>query len=98
MIAANTALRTRNSASGSVSMPWCVWFARSRQPIATIAAATSPPSSSEVVRSSPWMKPELSIWNSPGNGPTDWPCSSASARPLKTSMPASVTMNDGMRK
>ncbi len=44
------------------------------------------------------MKPELSFWNSGGNGPTDWPASRARLRPLKTSMPARVTMNDGILK
>ena len=42
------------------------------------------------------MKPALSIWNSVGNGPTDMPPSSHSASPLNTSMPASVTMKDGI--
>ena len=44
------------------------------------------------------MKPDDSFWKVAGNGPTDWPCSSASARPLKTSMPASVTMKEGIPK
>ncbi len=37
-----------------------------------------------------------SSWNSFGNGPTDAPPSTVSARPLKISMPASVTMKDGI--
>jgi hypothetical protein len=44
------------------------------------------------------MKPELSNWKASGKGPTDWPSSRASARPLNTSMPASVTMKEGMRE
>ena len=43
-------------------------------------------------------KPEDSAWNDFGNGPTDWPCSMASDRPRNTSIPASVTMNDGIRQ
>ena len=31
-----------------------------------------------------------------GNGPTDWPASSQSVSPLKTSMPARVTMKAGI--
>ena len=37
-------------------------------------------------------------WKVGENGPTDWPCSTASAKPLNTSMPASVTMKDGILK
>ena len=43
------------------------------------------------------MKPAESSWNSAGNGPTDLPARMASDRPLKISMPASVTMKLGMR-
>ena len=44
------------------------------------------------------MKPERQLLESSGNGPTDWPCSIASVSPLNTSMPASVTMKDGILK
>ena len=44
------------------------------------------------------MKPEESFWKVGENGPTDWPCNTASASPLNTSMPASVTMKDGILK
>ena len=95
-------MATKNGA-GSSSIAWRVRFARSRRFTKTSVAAAATPISNDVVRSdSPpstsGMKPELSSWNVSGNGPTDWPCSSARLRPLKTSMPASVTMNDGMRK
>ena len=39
----------------------------------------------------------LMRWKVTGNGPTDCPCNSASARPLKISMPPSVTMKEGIR-
>ena len=41
-------------------------------------------------------KPVERSWKDCGNGPTDWPSSSQSEAPRKTSMPASVTMNEGM--
>jgi hypothetical protein len=44
------------------------------------------------------MKPELSRWKTVGKGPTDMPPRRASVRPLKTSMPASVTIKDGTLK
>ena len=43
-------------------------------------------------------KPEDSRWNDTGNGPTDWPLSTASISPRNTSIPASVTMKDGILK
>ncbi|MNT54534.1 hypothetical protein D3C72_1917030 [compost metagenome] len=42
------------------------------------------------------IKPADSSWNSAGNGPTDLPARMASDRPLKISMPASVTMKLGI--
>ena len=42
------------------------------------------------------IKPDRQRWNGAGNGPTDWPCRRASARPLNTSMPARVTMKQGI--
>ena len=44
------------------------------------------------------MKPEDNFWKVGGNGPTDWPARIASASPLNTSMPASVTIKDGILK
>ena len=99
--AANAMFLARKNAPGSSSILWRTCPARSRSFIANRAMATTAPMASELMRSV-WplkksgMKPELSSWKSSGNGPTDCPCSSASARPLKTSMPASVTMNDGI--
>jgi hypothetical protein len=40
--------------------------------------------------------PDDRSWNSRGNGPTEAPPRTVSARPLKMSMPASVTMNAGI--
>ena len=42
------------------------------------------------------MKPVESCWKLCGNGPTDCPAKSHSDRPRKTSIPASVTMKDGI--
>ncbi|MFY0577140.1 hypothetical protein ACN28S_25020 [Cystobacter fuscus] len=55
-----------------------------------MALSAAPPNTSG-------MKPELSFWNPVEKGPTDRPPSSASCNPRKTSMPASVTMNEGTR-
>ena len=42
------------------------------------------------------MKPAPMAITSGGSGPTDWPCSSQSVSPRKTSIPASVTMKEGI--
>ena len=44
------------------------------------------------------MKPVESDWKVLGNGPMFCPFKSHSVRPRNTSIPASVTMNDGMRQ
>ena len=43
-------------------------------------------------------KPFASNWNTLGKGPTEAPSSTASVSPRNTSMPARVTIKDGMRK
>ena len=44
------------------------------------------------------MKPELSSWNSVGKRPDRLAVQQRQRRPLKTSMPASVTMKAGILK
>ena len=44
------------------------------------------------------MKPEDMAWKSFGKGPMFCPPSSQSVAPRKTSIPASVTMKEGMRQ
>ncbi len=44
------------------------------------------------------MKPVESDWKDLGKGPMFWPFNSQSVRPRNTSMPARVTMNEGMRQ
>ena len=86
---------------GSLTMPCLIRSERPRTSVISIARASRRPTASDVIRKpSPangsGMKPVLSSWNSSGNGPTDEPRKTASASPLKTSMPARVTINDGI--
>ncbi|MNM38036.1 hypothetical protein D3C81_487830 [compost metagenome] len=94
---------SRKKARGSFSMPCLSCLARLRSEVTSSAPAAITPSSSEKPRrfsppNGSGKKPELSIWKPSGKGPTDWPASSARVRPLNTSMPARVTMKDGILK
>ena len=76
---------------------------RLRTAITRMPAATTMPATSDRVLKRPLpkmsgTKPEAISWKLAGKGPTDWPASSQSVSPLKTSMPASVTMKDGILK
>ena len=42
------------------------------------------------------MNPDAIAWKSLGNGPIDCPFRTHSVRPRNTSIPASVTMNEGI--
>ena len=71
--------------------------------VTTMSTATATPATSEKKLSASPLKmsgtkPEAMSWKVGGKGPTDWPASSHSVSPLKTSIPASVTMKDGMRQ
>ncbi len=99
-----------NSANGSVSIA-CALSRIHRRVLVTISkmAPTTPISiDSQKNCGSPrgalrspkslksGMKPALIDWNPFANGPTNWPCSMFPVSPRKISMPASVTMNDGI--
>ena len=66
-----------------------------RTPMSSVVACSlTPPMVIGPMKSG--MKPADKSWNSAGNGPTERPPSKARQRPLNTSMPASVTMKDGI--
>ena len=84
-------------------MPNSASRARARQPITAITRADSVTSASAVMLglSTPntsGIKPVESDWNVFGNGPIFCPASSHIVAPRNTSIPASVTMNDGTRQ
>ena len=98
-----TALRAQKKPAGSGAMPNSASRARPRTPAQTMAAAARPTRTSAVKLglSGPnrsGMKPVDSDWKDRSNGPMFWPPSSHKVRPRNTSIPASVTMKDGMRQ
>ena len=100
-MAAKTKFFRTKKTIGSLSIPWRTRSARPRTLPNSMITASAKPSTSDVTRSvSPCkgsgMKPVLNNWKAAGNGPTEEPCNTANAKPLKTNIPANVTMNDGI--